>query len=206
MRHPLRYLLTAVFLDNVRGMSCVKLCRKIFPLLIHGVSCRFEGISHECCPWDARRKPPGDSYVYGRAAERTRKPEAKESGKRRRDEKWKKKWRDGFLLGPLGTYSVERVALCRLYTVPSLFSFSSANGRLFRPVAIRDGDTHFPSFASPLSILLARLLLFVPRGSEFLFHQTILPNGRIRFLSAFRASRPTLAGNRSLGQLDLQRG
>lgn len=173
MRHPLRYLLTAVFLDNVRGMSCVKLCRKIFPLLIHGVSCRFEGISHECCPRDARRKPSGDSYVYGRAAERTRKPEAKESGKRRRDEKWKKKWRDGFLLGPLGTYSVQRVALCRLYTVPSLFSFSSANGRLFRPVAIRDGDTHFPSFAFFSSFLAAPNFFFTKLscqtgGSAFL--------------------------------------
>lgn len=78
---------------------------------------------------------------------------------------------------------MERVALCRLYTVPSLFSFTSANARLFHPVAIRDGDTHFPFFASPLSILLARLLLFVPRGSEFLFHQLSCLTGGFAFLA-----------------------
>lgn len=51
--------------------------------------------------------------------------------------------KDGFLFDPLGTYSLERVALCRLYTVTQLFSHTV-------PILIHFAFLQYASLPSPL--------------------------------------------------------
>lgn len=129
--HPLRYLLTVVFMNKrSEAKRSLKLHFERHPLLFSS--------------W------PFLAWIFGMREEDRRGHvcvftlERQEEERTGGEGKWKKKKerrirkeiaKDASLFDPLGTYSLERVALCRLYTVTPLFSHTDAHS--FCLLAIR---------------------------------------------------------------------
>mgnify|MGYP004583390859 CR=1 FL=1 len=107
--------------------------------------------SKESRPWDARKTDWRRAVRWNARGNQRGK---RKWGKRKKKgtKRYEKKSRDGFLLGPLGTYSLERVSLYRLHTVrsfPSAASMLVHFARLRYTTAIRiSSGLAFPPFSA----------------------------------------------------------
>lgn len=164
--HPLRYLLTVVFMNKrSEAKRSLKLHFERHPLLFSS--------------W------PFLAWIFGMREEDRRGHvcvftlERQEEERTGGEGKWKKKKerrirkeiaKDASLFDPLGTYSLERVALCRLYTVTPLFSHTV-------PMLIHFASLQYaflpPPPAVPLPLLACALVLvFFESFSILVFCET----------------------------------
>ena len=122
---------------------------------------------HGSCLWDARGRQTCASSLWN--GKKKREQAAKESGKRKRRIR-EEIAKDASLFDPLGTYSLERVALCRLYTVTPLFSHTV-------PMLIHFASLQYAFFPPPPAVPLpllacALVLVFFESFSILVFCET----------------------------------
>ena len=163
--HPLRYLLTVVFMNKrSEAKRSLKLHFERHPLLFSSWPFLAWILSLGC-----ERKTDVCVFTLERQEEERTGGEGKWKKKKERRIR-KEIAKDASLFDPLGTYSLERVALCRLYTVTPLFSHTV-------PMLIHFASLQYAFFpprpAVPLPLLACALVLvFFESFSILVFCET----------------------------------